>query len=117
MDEKKDKIINKYDLLLLLLIITVSVITVMTVKATRKEGYRVRITCDGEILQTMPIDKNTEYIFNSENGTNTVIIKDGCAYVVNADCPDKVCEEYEPIDDAGEVIICLPHKLVVEVIK
>ncbi|MCM1266383.1 MAG: NusG domain II-containing protein [Bacteroidales bacterium] len=32
-----------------------------------------------------------------------------------ADCPDQICVHHIPISKAGESIICLPHKLVVEI--
>lgn len=32
-----------------------------------------------------------------------------------ADCPDQICVHHIPIKGGGESIICLPHKLVVEI--
>lgn len=32
-----------------------------------------------------------------------------------ADCPDQICVHHIPIKSGGESIICLPHKLVVEI--
>lgn len=32
-----------------------------------------------------------------------------------ADCPDQICVHHIPIKGSGESIICLPHKLVVEI--
>lgn len=33
-----------------------------------------------------------------------------------ADCPDQICVHHIPIKGGGESIICLPHKLVVEIV-
>lgn len=33
----------------------------------------------------------------------------------SADCPDQICVHHIPISGAGESIICLPHKLAVEI--
>ena len=33
-----------------------------------------------------------------------------------ADCPDQICVHHIPIRGGGESIICLPHKLVVEIL-
>ena len=41
--------------------------------------------------------------------------KDGSVTVQDADCPDKICEKHRAINRTGETIICLPHKLVVEI--
>ena len=47
--------------------------------------------------------------------TNTLVIKDGVADMVSADCPDQVCVKHTPISNAGETIICLPNKVVVTI--
>ena len=35
--------------------------------------------------------------------------------MTDANCPDKYCVHQNPIHSAGEVIVCLPNKLVVEI--
>ena len=42
-------------------------------------------------------------------------IKDGEVSVKEADCPDKICVNHKKISNVGESIICLPHKLVIEI--
>ena len=36
--------------------------------------------------------------------------------VNNKDCPDKICVNHAAISKKGETIVCLPHKVVVEVV-
>ena len=36
------------------------------------------------------------------------------AHVTDADCPDQVCIRMGKISKTGENIVCLPHKLVVQ---
>ncbi len=33
----------------------------------------------------------------------------------NADCPDKICVQTGAISKPGEIIACLPHKLIIEI--
>ena len=42
--------------------------------------------------------------------------KDGKASMAKADCPDKICVNHAAISKKGETIVCLPHKVVVEVV-
>ena len=44
-------------------------------------------------------------------------IEDGQAYMEEADCPDGYCMEQGGISGQKQTIVCLPHKLVVEVIR
>ncbi len=49
------------------------------------------------------------------HGHNTLKIESGKASIISADCPDGVCVHHAPVSYAGETIVCLPNKLVVEI--
>ena len=44
-------------------------------------------------------------------------IEDGKAYMEEANCPDGYCEEQGKLSGHTQTIVCLPHKLVVEVLE
>ncbi len=82
---------------------------------SREEGDRVRVTVDGVLVAQYPLDEDITVTLNG--GTNTLVIKDGKAAIVDADCPDKTCVKEGWVSRMGECITCLPNKVVVEVIK
>ena len=43
--------------------------------------------------------------------------EDGKAYMEEANCPDGYCEEQGKISGHTQTIVCLPHKLVVEILE
>lgn len=45
---------------------------------------------------------------------NLLAVSDGTVTMEAADCKDQICVHHRPIKSEGESIICLPHKLVVE---
>ena len=51
-----------------------------------------------------------------EAGYNVVRIADGAVEVTEADCSNQICVKHDPISQAGEQIVCLPHGMVVEVL-
>lgn len=53
---------------------------------------------------------------NSGDNRNIIVIEKGKVSVIDANCPDKICVEHKEIDSVGETIICLPHKLIVEIV-
>ena len=75
-----------------------------------EKGGQVQITVDGEVYGT--------YDLSAEQGktTNILVIKNGVADMVEADCPDKLCVHQHSISRNGESIVCLPNKIVVQVI-
>ncbi len=46
---------------------------------------------------------------------NTVIIKDGKAFMQNSTCKNKICIHTGKIEKKGESIICLPNKVSVTI--
>lgn len=77
----------------------------------------VRVTRQGELVTVFPLSEDHTETFADALGFNTLEISDGTAKIVEADCPDQICVRTYPISSPGETIVCLPHKLVVEVIS
>ena len=84
---------------------------------TGNNGAYAQVEVDGRIVETLPLDKDTEYEIISDGGTNTLVIEDGYATMTEADCPDLICVRHPKISKTGESIICLPHKVVVMVVN
>ena len=76
-----------------------------------------RITRDGVLLEVIDLDRVAEpYSFTLEDGSgaNTVQVERGRIRISAADCPDQVCVKQGWVSSGAAPIVCLPHKLVVE---
>lgn len=82
---------------------------------TRQEGRTVLVQADGETVMELSLDRDTRVVLGEEGHTNTLVIENGTARVVEAGCPDQICVNHGAIRYAGESIVCLPHRLVVTV--
>ena len=72
---------------------------------------------DGELFGTYPLEEDKLIIITwHEDEYNLLLISDGAAVVSDADCPDKLCMKQNAISKNGESIICLPHKLVIQIV-
>lgn len=84
-----------------------------------KMGSRVIVQQNGETLYELSLteDRTGENALRLETaaGYNLLVIEDGKAYIIEADCPDKLCVKQRAISRQGESLICLPHRLVVAV--
>ncbi|WKY46734.1 NusG domain II-containing protein [Eubacteriaceae bacterium ES3] len=77
----------------------------------------VRISVNGEEIAKYPLNSEINEIFETENGFNTLSISGGHAEITEADCPDQICVRTYAISSPGETIVCLPHKLIVEIVS
>lgn len=79
----------------------------------RQTAGIVKITVDGELFGTYSLEKEQKIQIND---TNHLVIKDGQADMTEADCPDQVCVEHISISKNKETIVCLPNKVIVEIV-
>ena len=76
----------------------------------------VRILQDGQEIGIYSVlEDQTIAIPYEEEGYNLLLISDGQVSVSDADCPDGLCVRQRAIARNGESIICLPHKLVIQI--
>lgn len=107
----------------------------------RKEGRTLRISHDGEAVVTEALDGYMQpeggpvyYLFLFEESGmrwerletypelpsgisyNLLSVSDSVVSMEAADCRDQICVHHIPVSAGGESIICLPHRLVVEIV-
>ena len=80
-------------------------------------GNQLRITLDGEEYGTYSLTEDQEIPVRTEYGYNIVQIEDGMVFMKDADCPDKYCIHQGKTNRKNKSIVCLPHKLMVEVVE
>jgi len=80
------------------------------------DGSFAVVTINGVEYARLPLSSDCELDIPSGNGFNSLVISDGTAYIKAASCPDKVCVNHKAVSHAGETIICLPNKVVIEII-
>ena len=76
-------------------------------------GAGVIVRVDGVETARYSLSESGRYELNG--GTNILVIEDGAAYMLQADCPDHICVSQGKIRYTGQCITCLPNKLTVTV--
>ena len=82
------------------------------------ELHTARITSDGKVVRTIDLHtaQDETFVIESENGSNTVCISNGEISVTEASCPDRICVEHGALRSEYLPIICLPNRLVIELV-
>ena len=109
---------TRNDIILVAVILVIAAAAVLFFNFSKQEGSTVAVKIDGVQTERYPLSENRVVeIKTGENGefVNVLVIENGKAYVSEADCPDKICCGYRAISYSGETIVCLPHKVVIEI--
>lgn len=112
--------INKYDIALIIVIITVNVFILVygSFNAVEKGQKIAYVYSENKLVgeYTLTDDYKTEFSVDIGSGSyNTIHIEDGKIWIHDATCPDKVCLSQGKISNDGELIVCLPNKLLVQI--
>ena len=78
-----------------------------------EEGAGVIVRVDGVEIARYSLSDSGRYELNG--GTNILVIENGAACMLEADCPDHICVSQGKVRYAGQCITCLPNKLTVTV--
>ena len=63
----------------------------------------------------LDLSKDSTTVVSTELGTNVVVVENGTVRVSEADCPNHDCVNQGAISKAGQQIVCLPHKLTIDI--
>lgn len=114
---RREKFMKKFDIIIIIAILAVGLgLYFSGVFTPDDEGkYAVVITDDTEYAR-LPLDEDTQIRVETEYGYNDIVIEDGYADCVDADCRDGVCVDHKPVNMKGETIVCLPHKVIIKIV-
>ena len=106
------------DIILIGVFLIISLSVLYFVFLTREEGAIADVYVDGVKVAEYPLSIDGVYYIN--NGSNVLVIEDGAAYMREANCPDKFskngCVNTGKISYVGQTIVCLPNKIIVEIV-
>lgn len=110
--------IKKGDIIISLSLLLLSIVMAFGISNSRPKtsGKIVRIEHNSELYGEFSL--NEDKVIEIDDGVhyNKVVIKDGEAYMEEANCRDQICTQMPPISINGETIICLPNRVFLEVI-
>lgn len=85
-------------------------------KAFSTDGaVQVMVTVDRKSYGAYSLKQEQVIRIETEYGYNELTIKDGKASVTASDCKNQVCVHSMAISQNGQSIICLPHKLIIQI--
>ncbi|MGN1171028.1 MAG: NusG domain II-containing protein [Lachnospiraceae bacterium] len=88
-------------------------------------GLRLFLSRDGSgtvevyrnkaLIASYSLSEDREEVLSYDGHFNILVIRDGEAFIRDADCPDRLCVNQGRIYADGQSLICLPHRLTVTI--
>ena len=115
------KIFKKMDIVIIICLVGISFLPhILFAKNLNKDYDSVYaiIKVDGKTYKEIPLSSLKEddsFTIKTENGNNTILVKDNKISITNATCHDSLCVDQGSKSKVGDSIVCLPHKLIIEI--
>lgn len=109
--------IKKADIILLIVILAVGIPMSVLSLTAGTGGDKVKISADGQVYGIYPLDEDGEIEVTEDGHTNHITIKDGQVSMSYSTCHNQVCVNTGAISHTKDAIVCLPNRVVVEIIS
>lgn len=107
----------KGDLLIIALIIVFSVIIFILMLPKTYSENTLEIYLDGQLIDSVILEEGVYTTIEiDETAHNTIEIDGTKVRIINSTCYDHVCENTGYISMAGEIIVCMPNKLLLKIV-
>lgn len=103
----------RVDLILIAALLLLAGVLYLVLQAGRQEGGVAVVRVNGVETERHSLSVNGTFPLNG--GSNILVIRDGQAWLSEANCPDLLCVRQGKIHYTGQVITCLPNRVTVTV--
>lgn len=107
-------------LIVALVILSIALTFFINRNSILSDNAYVSVQVDGNEIKKIQLADNLigeTYRIETDHGYNIIEIGDRRVRVIEADCKDKIDVKQGWISKPGETLVCLPHKLVIEIIN
>jgi len=103
------------DIILMTMLIFLGITSLFVINKVRQPGEMCSIEVSGEILHHLKLSENQNISVEGPVGKTLIRIKDNKVRVTYSDCPEKICEKTGWISNVGEIIVCVPNKVIITI--
>lgn len=112
---KFKKGVTPWDWAILFTLILLSALSLYALYHMHRRANYVWISVEGKTLGFYPLNKDRVIKAKGPIGTTVITIHNGQAAITTAPCSHKFCQRMGPIPRHGDVMVCIPNRIIVEV--
>ena len=109
------KILKIGDYILAVMILVGFFVGLFLIRSSANEGQTVSIFLENRELYRLLIFEDRTITVQGDIGETVVKIEHGKVWIENAPCPHQLCKNMGKISRSGEIIVCIPNKLLIRI--
>ena len=103
------------DKLLIAILLLTSFLSVVALKQFRQPGNSFSVSISGKFEQLFPLGKNQLLEIYGPLGKTKIQVENKKVRILSSPCPEKICAKTGWIQHVGEIIVCVPNKIVIRI--
>lgn len=106
-----------FDFILIIFLMLASFTPIFFFIHSHTAGHVAQLRVNNKIIKNFKLNSNQIYTYfdKTDGDRNKIEVRDGQIAIVDANCDDQICVRKGFISKTGQTIVCLPHRLVIEV--
>ncbi len=109
------KYYTRGDIILVIMLAILSVVSIASVRFLPGGGKHVVVKVDGSLVMELSLDRNVTTKVDGHLGETVIHVEDGAVRVQDSTCPHGYCVRMGTIRYRGEVIVCVPNRVIVSI--
>ena len=106
-------IFKKGDIILIVVVLLLVALTIFF--ALRSDADEADVYVDGKLVYKLDLQKDASV--EILDGKMHIEVQNGKVFVSESDCKNQLCVHASPIGKEGGVIVCLPNKVVIQIVS
>lgn len=107
---------TRADKILIISLIVISAVSYPAIKYLSPGGSFLEIEVEGQTRMVVRMDQDRDITVQGRLGTTIIRIDESGACFIQSPCVDKKCIKSDPIEDAGEIAVCVPNRVMIRVL-
>jgi len=98
------------------LLIIAGIGLLLNLQRNLSKGVSVTIVYRNHLLYRLPLNKDQSLSVRGDSGGLVLQIKGGKVWVSQSRCPHKICMHMGKISRPGQLIVCVPNRIIISII-
>lgn len=108
-------IIKFGDYFIIGIIILIIILFLTVFKFLQDRGHLCTVSVGGKEIYRLSLSENKEISVQGPIGETKMKVANGSICITEAPCKQKICKKMGKISHSGEIIVCIPNKIIIHV--
>ena len=110
-------ILKLWDYIIIGIVLMLIILSFAIIQFIKEGGHTCTIRVGEKEVYRLSLNDNREISIQGPIGETYIQIENGFVWITEAPCRQKTCQRMGKISQNGEIIVCIPNKVIIQVVS